>query len=184
LVTDVVTGCENTDTALVNESEPPVVTAQVTTEAFATQHNIQATATGSGISVYEYSLDNGAWQDSGLFTDVTAGAHVVTARDKNGCGEASTEVIVMDYPLYFTPNNDGYHDTWNIYGISNQPNAKIYIFDRYGKLLKQISPTGDGWDGTFNGSPLPTSDYWFSVKYIEPNGGAPKQFNAHFSLKR
>ena len=90
----------------------------------------------------------------------------------------------MDYPLYFTPNNDGYHDTWNIYGISSQPKAKIYRFDRYGKLLKQISPTSEGWDGTFNGNPLPSSDYWFTVEYDEPNDGSLKQFNAHFSLKR
>lgn len=51
----------------------------------------------------------------------------------------------MDYPPYFTPNGDGYHDTWNIYGIESQLNAKLYIFDRYGKLLKQLGPTGDGW---------------------------------------
>ncbi|HET8810447.1 MAG TPA: T9SS type B sorting domain-containing protein, partial [Flavobacteriaceae bacterium] len=74
----------------------------------------------------------------------------------------------IDYPKFFTPNGDGYNDTWNIIGISDQPNAQIYIFDRYGKLLKQLSPTGPGWDGTYNGRPMPSSDYWFRVQYIEP----------------
>uniref|UniRef100_UPI00261457E0 T9SS type B sorting domain-containing protein n=1 Tax=Flavobacterium sp. TaxID=239 RepID=UPI00261457E0 len=60
--------------------------------------------------------------------------------------------------------------------------AKIYIFDRFGKLIKQISPISDGWDGTFNGQPLPSTDYWFSVDYIEQS--KTKQFKAHFSLKR
>mgnify|MGYP001551900887 FL=1 len=73
LVTDLVTGCENTDIAIVNESEPPVVTAVVTSQAFATENTIEATATGGGIGVYEYSLDNGPWQDTGVFIDVTGG---------------------------------------------------------------------------------------------------------------
>ncbi|PSG91540.1 T9SS type B sorting domain-containing protein, partial [Aurantibacter aestuarii] len=120
------------------------------------------------------------------FTDVSAGEHVITVRDKNGCGEASATVLAMDYPLFFTPNGDGYNDTWNIYGIANQPDATIYIFDRMGKLLKQISPTGAGWDGTYNGNPMPTSDYWFTVEYREPNSTSDekKQFRAHFTLKR
>ncbi|SDZ84421.1 T9SS type B sorting domain-containing protein, partial [Bizionia paragorgiae] len=85
---------------------------------------------------------------------------------------------------YFTPNDDGYHDTWNIYGIENQPDAKIFIFDRFGKLLKQLSPTGAGWDGTYNGNPMPTSDYWFTVDYREPGTDNKKSFKAHFTLKR
>uniref|UniRef100_UPI0015CAEDB1 T9SS type B sorting domain-containing protein n=1 Tax=Winogradskyella costae TaxID=2697008 RepID=UPI0015CAEDB1 len=63
-------------------------------------------------------------------------------------------------------------------------NAKIYIFDRYGKLLKQLSPDGNGWDGTFKGEAMPTSDYWFTVEYDEPSDGVRKEFKAHFTLKR
>ncbi|RTY87000.1 T9SS type B sorting domain-containing protein, partial [Flavobacterium sp. GSN2] len=55
--------------------------------------------------------------------------------------------------------------------------------DRYGKLLKQLSPINStGWDGTFNGQPLFSTDYWFTVDYTEK--GANKVFKAHFSLKR
>ena len=82
-----------------------------------------------------------------------------------------------------TPNKDGYHDTWNILGISvGDPTAKIYIFDRFGKLLKQISPMSPGWDGTYNGNPLPSNDYWFRIEYTENN--IKKQFSGHFTLKR
>ncbi|WP_412987905.1 choice-of-anchor L domain-containing protein [Pontimicrobium sp. IMCC45349] len=188
-VTNIATGCNWSDTALVNISEPPVVTASVTTLAFANNHVIEATAevlTGgaNNIAVYEFSLDDGPWQESGTFIDVIPGEHIVYARDLNGCGIGQATVIVMDYPLYFTPNGDGYHDTWNIVGISNQPNAKIYIFDRYGKLLKQLSPTGEGWNGTYNGEHLPSSDYWFTVEYDEPSTNERKQFKAHFTLKR
>ncbi|MGL2967635.1 T9SS type B sorting domain-containing protein, partial [Flavobacterium sp. XGLA_31] len=84
------------------------------------------------------------------------------------CGVQTIEnVETIDYPHYFTPNGDGYHDTWNIQGLVNQAGAKIYIFDRYGKLLKQISPTSPGWDGTMNGHLLPADDYWFTVDFLE-----------------
>ncbi|MGV3696489.1 T9SS type B sorting domain-containing protein, partial [Flavobacterium sp.] len=90
----------------------------------------------------------------------------------------------IDYPHYFTPNGDGYNDTWFIRGLQDQPGARILIFDRYGKLLKQISTQGDGWDGTYNGHMLPADDYWFTVDFLEPGTGAQRQFKAHFTLKR
>ena len=85
----------------------------------------------------------------------------------------------MYYPKFFTPNNDSYNDYWQLLGSKNEPYNKIYIYDRYGKLLKQLSPTNIGWDGTFNGNILPTSDYWFLLE--RQNG---KQHQGHFTLKR
>jgi len=182
LVTNNATGCENSDTTIVNESEPPIITVVLTSVTFSENQIIEATAVGSG--VYEYSLNGGPWQESGVFVNVPAGENIVTARDINGCGNNSATIMVIGYPKFFTPNGDGYHDTWNIVGIENQPNTKIYIFDRYGKLLKQITPMGNGWNGTYNGNRLPTNDYWFTVEYDEPSDGTRKQFKAHFSLKR
>src|SRR5690606_39444214 len=97
-------------------------------------------------------LDDGPFQDSNYFEPVSPGKHTITITDKNGCGTVKLEVTIIDYPQFFTPNEDGYHDTWKIIGIEAYPTAKIYIFDRYGKLLKQLSPTGSGWDGTYNGT--------------------------------
>ena len=192
-IEDNVTGCISTDNTIVEESAPPSIQADVVTPAFADEHSIQVTATGTGISEYEFQLDGGSWytntpnDNTYLFNDVSGGEHTITVRDINGCGESSITVMVMDYPHYFTPNGDGYNETWQIYGISDQPDAVIYIFDRYGKLIKQLSPMGEGWDGTYNGNPLPTSDYWFTVEYREPGEShetAKKQFRAHFTLKR
>ena len=164
------------------ESSPPEVTAVVTTEAFAKTHVIVATATGLG--VYEYSLDQGPWQDTGVFSNVNPGEHVVNVRDLKGCGIGQAIVFVIDFPKYFTPNGDGYHDTWNIIGVSDQSNAIIQIFDRYGKFLKEIRPSGYGWNGTYNGALLPSSDYWFILKYNDLVTEEPKLLKAHFSLKR
>jgi gliding motility-associated-like protein len=89
--------------------------------------------------------------------------------------------MVVDYPRFFTPNQDGFNDTWNITELETTP-ATLYIFDRTGKLLKQISPEGEGWDGTYNGAAMPASDYWFLVEYKE--NSVMKKFKSHFSLKR
>lgn len=186
IVTDVTTStltqCTNMDEAIVLESEIPIVEAEVTSQAFAGNHTVEATTTNIGD--FEYSLDLGPWQDNGTFENVTPGSHTVYARDINGCGIGSDTILVIDYPLYFTPNGDGNHDTWNIVGIGTQPSAKIYIFDRYGKLMKQLSPTSPGWDGSYQGNLMPSDDYWFTVEYVEPISGETLQQTAHFTLKR
>ncbi|NQX76283.1 T9SS type B sorting domain-containing protein, partial [Gilvibacter sp.] len=174
-------GCSAEASTTVTVSSPPTsFSAEVISNAFAEDHQIQAEATGLG--VYFFQLDDGPLQESGLFTNVTPGDHIVTIVDQNGCGSVSIPVGVIDYPLFFTPNQDGFHDTWNIIGIASNPTAKIYIFDRFGKLLKQLSPLGPGWDGTYNGNPMPSSDYWFQVIYDEDE--IEKEFRGHFTLKR
>ena len=182
ITTSTITRCSRTENTLVLESEIPIITAEVISEAFASNHIIEATAANTGN--FEFNLDNGPWQDDGIFENVNFGSHTIFARDINGCGVVSTTVLVMDYPRFFTPNNDGNNDVWNISGISTQPSAKIYIFDRYGKLIKQLSPTDRGWNGTYQGNNMPTDDYWFTVEYVEPLTGETKQQSAHFTLKR
>ena len=156
------------------------------TNAFEQSQTITVTVEGFG--TYQYSLDEGPRQDSNVFENVSLGNHFITVWDSEGglvysCDNLIIEEVqIIDYPHYFTPNGDGIHDTWNIVGLKGQADAKIYIFDRYGKLLKQISSTGQGWDGTFNGKLLPSTDYWFTVDFLETV--TSRQFKAHFSLKR
>jgi gliding motility-associated-like protein len=104
---------------------------------------------------------------------------MVSVRDKLGCGEDSKRVTVIDYPKYFTPNGDGINDVWQIKGITDYPNAEIFIYDRFGKLLKQISKNEESLDGTYKGKDMFSSDYWFIVKLHDGN-----EFTGHFSLKR
>ena len=155
------------------------------TDSFGDTNAIEILAyAGPGI-LLEYKLDDGSWQDSNIFLNVIPGEHTVYVRTQEGLAcEVSKVITVMDYPKYFTPNNDGYNDTWNIWSLKNQPDTKVYIFDRFGKLIKQISPAGEGWDGTFNGKPLPSTDYWFKAEYIDPKTGLQKEVTGHFSLKR
>ena len=152
----------------------------------ATQNNM-ITVFVSGEGNYEYALLDANnilyrdYQSSSVFENVSPGFYTVYVRDaKNDCGSVNQKVSVIGFPKYFTPNNDGVNDTWQVYGVSDvfHPGSKIYIFDRFGKLLKQLSPSEKGWDGTFNGSKLPTDDYWFSVKLQDG-----RIFKNHFTLK-
>lgn len=138
----------------------------------------------NGFGNYIYQLDNGAFQTSNQFYNVSSGEHVITVRDIFGyCGDFILTATVIKYPKYFTPNGDGSNETWNIFDLAiDHPESIISIFDRYGKLIKQISPNGIGWDGTYNGKKLPSTDYWFNVNYIYE--GQEKIFRAHFSLIR
>jgi gliding motility-associated-like protein len=165
----------------VTESNPATSISAVPTLAFSDNATITVTVSG-GNGVLQYQLDGNGFQDSNVFTGVSAGLHTVTVIDTQGCTYLTTDVLVIGYPNFFTPNGDGYNDYWNIIGLENQPGTKLYIFDRYGKLLKQLSTAGKGWDGTFNGQQLPSTDYWFTVEFEEL--GQQKVFRAHFSLVR
>tara|TARA_R110002050_G_scaffold74772_6_gene160353 strand:+ start:126507 stop:129020 length:2514 start_codon:yes stop_codon:yes gene_type:complete len=140
-----------------------------------------------GIGDYEFSLDkiDGPYSDEPYFENVAAGSHIVYVKDKNGCGTVSLEVFILGFPKFFTPNNDGVNDTWQIKGLgTDYTNAsKVSVYDRYGKLIKQLTSKSGAWNGTFNGELLPDSDYWFLAELVEVTGEI-RIHRGHFSLIR
>ena len=179
-ITDIITGCQATAYANVGQSSPPTDFDYTVSGFFASNPTIVINATPIGD--YEYQLDFGPFQSSNVFDNIEAGTHTITVRDAEACDVLTKEVLIVDYPRYFTPNGDGINDTWNIPTINGISMTKIYIFDRFGKLVKEMTTSGLGWDGTYNGQPLPATDYWFTINYQE--AGINKEFRAHFSLKR
>ena len=185
VVTNTTTLCSKEDEMeLFVSSAPNSVTLELVSEIFASGlATIQAEVIG-GFGSYEFSLNQVDWQTSPVFTNLPNGVYTVYAKDVNGCLpiKQSNSVTTISYPNYFTPNGDTYNDTWNISGLTPEFEAKIFIFDRYGKLLKQINPYASGWDGKLNGEEVPSTDYWFKIEYKE--AGVQKEFKSHFSLKR
>ena len=173
-------GCFKDRTITVLPSNIATITTIEVTDA-TTNNSITVFVSGEGN--YEYALDDidGPYQDSSTFDNLQPGLYTVYVRDKNNCGVIDELVSVIGFPKFFTPNNDTENDFWQVKGISNmfQANSSILIFDRYGKLLKELDPLGVGWDGTYNGAKMPTSDYWFKVKLQDG-----RTFTSHFSLKR
>ena len=172
-------GCENTSSFNVTESEAATIE---TTEVvdFSDPNNI--TVTISGIGNYMYQLDNFPPQESNVFENVAMGYHTITIIDLNGCSNITKEVLVIDIPKFFTPNDDGAFDTWHIVGVETLPGTVIDIFNRYGKFLTQIRSDTPGWDGTFNGLKLPASDYWYVANV--KRGEIAFQLKGHFTLRR
>ena len=160
-------------------SQPALASVRVE-YSFGDSISIIVSVAGNGN--YVYQLNNEEIQDAPIFQNAVPGVHSITIYDTNGCNSVTLEAIVLDYDKFFTPNGDGYNDTWHIRGIYGQPDAKVYLYDRYGKFIKQLAPGGEGWDGSYNGANLPATDYWFTVFYSE--NGEKKEFKSHFSMKR
>lgn len=159
---------------------PSDYNVNITSNPFDFVHQVIVTAQGPDL--YWYRLDDGPYVNNGTFNDVSPGPHTVTIAERSGCGELVIPIFVFGYPDYFTPNSDGIHDTWNIIGGELLPGTKLYIFDRYGKLIKQLDVNGPGWDGTYNGQLLPSSDYWFRIEYSF--NGQQREATGHFAMKR
>jgi len=169
--------CSSTKTFMAKTSNSAKITSIETQDW--TDNNNTITVFVTGLGDYKYSIDGIHFQDSKQFSGLNSGEYTVHVRDKNGCGTATEEVYLLMYPKFFTPNGDGYNDTWNIKFSNNEASLTIKIFDRYGKLIKQLGSNSIGWDGTYTGQELPASDYWFVV--TRENG---KEYKGHFSLKR
>ncbi len=154
-----------------------------------TNNSIEVFINETNVDDYQFALydENNIeiyrdFQNSNVFENVASGIYTVNVKTvKNDCGVTTLPISVIGFPRFFTPNNDGFNDTWQVNGVSNlfQPNSKIIIFNRFGKLIKEISPIGNGWDGFFNGQLLPEDDYWFSATLQDG-----RIFKSHFTLKR
>ena len=139
---------------------------------------ITLTVDAIGIGTFEYSIDGVIYQTENTFV-VFPGHYTVYVRDPFECRTLNQNVIALGYEKFFTPNGDGFHELWNVIGAEQFPDSRLFIYDRYGKLLREISPTGPGWDGTYLGRLLPASDYWFRFEYSDY-----EVFTGHFTLKR
>ncbi|TBN06896.1 T9SS type B sorting domain-containing protein [Hyunsoonleella flava] len=182
-VTNRTTNCSKEKLITIEASNTATIESIEVTDA-SENNSVVVNATGEG--EYEYSLVNNEgvnydFQKINTFEDVAPGFYTVLIRDiENNCGTTQQDISVIGFPKFFTPNSDGENDTWQVYGISDtfQSQTKILIYNRYGKLLKELSPSEEGWNGFFNGQVLPTDDYWFSV--LLEDG---RIFKDHFTLK-
>ncbi|MFC0606052.1 T9SS type B sorting domain-containing protein [Winogradskyella pulchriflava] len=174
-------GCTNRRTIVVLPSSTATVET-IEVLDISENNTITVLVTGEGDYVYALDDENGVYQESNVFENVSPGIHTVYVKDiKNNCGIVSSDISVLGFPKFFTPNDDTVNDTWQISGFSSQfpVTARVDIFNRYGKHLAILNDNNPKWDGTYNGQLLPTDDYWFVAKLIDG-----RTFKGHFTLKR
>lgn len=177
--------CGNSKDFVAVFSEAPIIEAvDLTRETSGLRIEVKVRGNGT----YEYALDlsNGNYQDSPTFTNVLPGEHTVFVRDKDGCGTdervVEKSLTRRDFPAFFTPNGDGFNDFWQFVPPTENDELTvevIRIYNRFGGLLFQLDPKSKGWDGRFNGSPLPSSDYWFRATTF-----SGQRIKGNFTLKR
>ena len=170
-------GCEARKNFIVINSSAPNITGVEIDQFQANGASIQITVSGTGS--YEYSLNGIDFQSSSLFTQIPPAAYILTVQDIHRCGNDTETIYVLDYPRFFTPNGDGFNDLWRIENLKFVSKAKLRIFDRFGKLLKELSEASEGWDGNYLGNQLPADDYWFSIYFDQF-----ETLTGNFSLKR
>ncbi len=176
-----VDGCSKTKTVVVEPSNIASI-ENILVQDISHPNIITVLVSGEGTYVYALDNPNAIYQESNVFENVSAGFHTVYVKDiKNNCGIVDEVVAVIGYPKFFTPNNDGINDTWQLKGVSTifRNNTRVFIYNRFGKLLRVLINTDDVWDGTIKGKSMPSGDYWFSASL--PDG---RVFTGHFTLKR
>ena len=165
-------GC--TATVTVDIIEPAVLTVTATVvDAMCPDTNegeIELNIIG-GIQPYTIS-----WSDHGGFTtqtrtDLYPGTYSVVVSDANGC-RASTSVDVgytgsygcLIIPDIITPNGDGHNDEWIIRNIDMYPEAEVFIYSRWGRLVYRTKNISENpWNGQYRGSEdlMPTDSYHY-----------------------
>lgn len=138
-----------------------------------------------GTAPYTYSVDSREPDVNSIKKDLSFSTHIAKVVDAAGCSttmQFAMEPPAISIPEYFSPNGDGTNDTWVCPSLADvYPNSLVSIYDRFGKLLIQfLGADADGWDGTYQGVPMPSTDYWYQIDIEEIN----MQYVGHFTLIR
>jgi gliding motility-associated-like protein len=102
----------------------------------------------------------------------TSTTYSVDITNEFGCKTTlSTNIAVacdsLLIPTGFSPNDDGVNDGYVIDGIEEYPGNKLWVYNRYGKLVYKATDYANTWDGVSNvnglymGTKLPTGTYFY-----------------------
>jgi len=121
-----------------------------------------------GVPGYWISWNGGLPDNEDRFTELYSGLYVATVRDAHECVTVDSVTVGFTHksclviPNAFSPNGDGFNDTWVIEGLELYPNAELRIFDRWGtRIYYSPNAADDPWDGTFEGRVLPIDSYHY-----------------------
>ena len=109
-----------------------------------------------------------------------------------GCSDTISKkiVILKDATFYapsgFTPNNDGYNDVFQVYGLGLEKGKfELMIFNRWGEMVFYSQDYNYGWNGNMKGGgeTCPDGVYVWKLNYTDGLGRSQKA-NGHLTLIR
>lgn len=124
-----------------------------------------------GTPPYKYAWSSG--YTNSIANQLPQGIHSVMIVDSKGCEkEFEHELPVdgsrcFDIPNTFSPNGDGYNDTWVIKNISAMyPHNKVTVFSQNGDVIYSSGNSGySAWDGTRKGVHVPSGTYYYIIDF-------------------
>lgn len=120
-----------------------------------------------GVQPCSFSINNGAFQNTQVFSNLMPGEYLLKIKDDTGCiGSITTEIsitpVISDY---FSPNNDLVKDYLYVKGLEHIEKCNMKIYSRFGNLITSYDPNHKHWDGTFKNKDLPSDTYWYILSY-------------------
>lgn len=134
--------------------------------------NLVGVGTGSGSAWSPITNLTGQYPNEVVFTATAPGSYqyVFTTWTDEQCSASDTITIIVLPPLKvfnaFTPNGDGFNDTWTILNASYYDNLVVSVFSRWGQVVHRSKgyPAGEEWDGTSDGKDLPVGVYYYVLE--------------------
>jgi gliding motility-associated-like protein len=103
-------------------------------------------------------------------------SYTVNSIAQNGC-ESQGQIVIKVYlapdifiPNAFTPNGDGHNDILRVIPAGIKVFKYMAVFNRWGQKVFYTSNPGEGWDGTFNGTPQQGGTYIWTAEAIDFEG--------------
>jgi len=129
---------------------------------------------GSGADTYSWTpsntLDNPS-SASPVATPTETTTYLLTG-SRNGCSSTDNVTVFIVDPLKvpnaFTPNGDGFNDTWEINRIELFPNVIVEVFNRWGQRVFSSVGYSNPWNGTNDGNYLPEGTYYWVIQLNDP----------------
>lgn len=133
---------------------------------------------------YRYAIDNGNYQDSNIFTNVSSGFHKAYVISADNCDPIEKEFSVIEIYNLISPNGDGVNDVLDMSLLKSKVNPKLYIYDRVGrKLFEGGTQNNFIWDGKKDGKVLSTSSYWYIMEWQDFDNSAVMKYTGWILLK-
>lgn len=126
-----------------------------------------------GTKEYTYTLNGNNNGESNTFKNLLPGTYQIVVTDANGCKDTFELIVVKETckdpePIpVFSPNGDGFNDTWFIRNIDDWEDNKVYVFDRWGQRVfyKKNYTNAEAWEGLYLGMNMPAAAYYYIIEW-------------------